>query len=205
MFKQFKSMDEAFQHTRRLSLVTVALSAVISIWAVYSGYAHAARAQERVYILTNGRAFEAKASDKRDNMEVECRGHIRRFHELVFNLTPDGKVIEANMHRAYYLADGSVRRFYDNLRESGYISGIISGNVTQSVSIDSIWVSSGDEPYVFRCWAKEKLVRSTTITERNLETHGFLREIQRSDDNEHGLLIERFEVLENNDIRTKNR
>lgn len=104
-----------------------------------------------------------------------------------------------------YLADASAKREYDNLKESGYYSNIIAGNISQSLSVDSTVIDLQDYPYYFRCYATEKIIRATSIVTRNLITEGYLRNVSRSDNNPHGFLIERWNTIENKDLKTQNR
>ena len=84
-----------------------------------------ATTQNRVYILANGKALEAYASDRKDNIEVEGRDHVKTFHQFFFTLDPDEKVIQTNITKALYLPDASATRAYDNLKEMRYLSNII--------------------------------------------------------------------------------
>lgn len=86
---------------------------------------------------------------RKDNIEVEARSHVAMFHTDFFTLDPDEKVIESNIKKALYLADGSAKRQYDNLKETSYYSGIISGNISQQIAVDSISLSMNAEPYLF--------------------------------------------------------
>jgi hypothetical protein len=82
---------------------------------------------------------------------------------------------------------------------------MVSGNISQQIGIDSISLDMNSYPYYFKCLAKEKLIRTTSITTRNLITEGYLRNVQRSDNNPHGFLIERWMIVENRDIKTEGR
>lgn len=73
------------------------------------------------------------------------------------------------------------------------------------MSIDSVQVDISQYPYAFHCYGKEKLIRSTSIVTRSLITEGYLRSVQRSDNNPHGFLIEKWNILENRDLKTENR
>ena len=163
------------------------------------------RAGDRVYILSSGKALEAFAADRKENLPVEARDHVKTFHEYFFTLDPDERVIQANTTRALYLADGSAKRVYDNLKESSYYAGIIAGNISQAVSIDSIQLDMKLYPFYFRCYATQKITRTTTIVTRSLVTEGYLRNVSRSDNNPHGFLIERWTILENKDLKVENR
>jgi len=205
MFSQAKNIDTAFRHIKMFSIALVITSAAVSVYAVHASMTTINRSQERIFILANGKALEAYAADRKDNIPVEARDHIKTFHHFFFTLDPDDKVIAANITRALYLADGSAKKQYDNLRESGYYTNLISGNISQQMEIDSVEVQTGAYPFYFRCTAKEKLIRATSIVTRSLVTEGFLRNVSRSDNNSHGFLIERWLIIENKDLKTENR
>jgi len=173
--------------------------------ALFYSYRQVQAAQQRIYVLANGKALEALASGRRENIPVEARDHVRTFHHYFFTLDPDDKVIEAQMARALYLADGSARRAYDNLRENGYFSSLISANVSQEITVDSVQVDTQSYPYYFRYYGRQKLIRATSVLTRSLVTEGWLRSVLRSDNNPHGFLIERWTTLENKDLHTQAR
>jgi len=205
MFQKTKNIDSAFRHIKAFSLILIAGCFLLSGFVLYKSYELSARVQDKIYILSGDKAMEAYAAKRKDNIEVEGRSHIAMFHTDFFTLDPDEKVIEANIKKALYLADGSAKRQYDNLKETSYYSGIISGNISQQIFIDSISVSMKAEPYLFHCYATIKIIRPNSIVTRNLITQGYLRNTSRSDHNPHGFLIERWETIENKDIKTENR
>ncbi|MBG6188164.1 conjugative transposon TraK protein [Flavobacterium sp. CAN_S2] len=172
---------------------------------MYKSFALVAQMQDKVYILANGKALEAFASDRKDNIPVEARDHVMTFHKLFFTLDPDDKVIKTNITKALYLADDSAKRIYDDLKENGYYSGIISGNISQTLEVDSVAIDINKYPYHFRCYATQNIIRTTSIAHRSLVTEGNLRNVSRSDNNPHGFLVERWNTIENRDLSTENR
>jgi hypothetical protein len=82
---------------------------------------------------------------------------------------------------------------------------LISGNISQSVVLDGIWMDLSAEPYPFQCTGTQILTRSTSITTRSFVTKGTLRSVEASDNNPDGFLIEGLEVVENKDLKTQNR
>ena len=205
MFQQAKNIDSAFRHIRMFSIVLVIGSITVCIYALYANAKTIRESEQRVFILANGKALEAYAADRKDNIPVEARDHIKIFHQYFFSLDPDEKVINSNITRALYLADGSAKKQYDNLKESGYYSNLISSNISQQIEVDSIKIDINSYPFYFHCTAKERLIRTTSIVTRSLITEGFLRNVSRSDNNSHGFLIERWSILENKDLKTENR
>lgn len=205
MFSQLKNIDTAFKHIKLFSVVVIVACVLICCYTIYSSSHLVTETQQRIYILSNDKALEAWSAERKDNIPVEARDHVRMFHYHFFTLDPDEKVIQSNITKALYLADASAKRQYDNLKENRYYSNVISGNISQEISFDSIRIYTNQYPFYFRCHAKQKLIRATSIVTRSLVTEGYLRNVNRSDHNPHGFLIEKWNTLENHDIKTENR
>lgn len=205
MFPKAKNLDTAFRQVRLFSLVVVVGVIGIAGLVTYKSYHLAENLQSHIYVLANGKAIEAFARERGENIPVEARDHVRTFHEAFFTLSPDESAIQATITKALYLADGSARSVYESLKENNYYTGIITGNVSQEVAMDSVSLNLETSPYHFRCWATEKITRPSVLTTRSLVTEGYLRTVTRSDHNPHGFLIERWRILENRDIKTEKR
>ncbi len=205
MFKQFKNIDTAFRQVRRFTFIVITGSFLLCCFAIYKSFKLVNQVQGRIYILANGKALEAFSSQRNENIPVEARDHVKNFHQFFFTLDPDDKVIQANITRALYLADGSAKKEYDNLKENGYYSNIISGNISQQISADSVVVDMNAAPIGFRYYGTLTIIRSTSTVSRSLITEGVLRNVSRSDNNPHGFLIERWTTIENKDLKIINR
>lgn len=205
MFRQLQNIETAFKHVRLFSFVLIGACMLICCFTVFESYKMVSAAQRRIYLLANGKALEALAADRKDNIPVEARDHISTFHHYFFSLDPDDKVIDAHINKALYLADGTAKKQYDDLKEGGYYSAIISGNVSQEVALDSIQLNMDTYPYYFRYYGKQKIVRPTAIVTRSLISEGYLRNISRSDNNSHGFLIEKWRILDNKDLEVQKR
>ena len=205
MFRQMKNIDAAFRHIRTFSIILVLGCFSLCGFVLYKGYELSAKLQDKVYILAGDKALEAYSSGRKDNVPIEAKDHVTMFHQYFFTLDPDDKVIDANLAKAMYLADRSAKKQYDNLKETGYYSNIISGNISQKIYVDSVMVDTRQQPYYFKCFATMRILRPNSVVTRNLITEGFLRNVARSDHNPHGFLIERWSTLENKDLKTENR
>lgn len=205
MFTKARNLETAFQHVRSFTSLVIMGCIALSCFAIYKSDQLVDQAQNKVYILANGKVLEAYASERKENIPVEARDHVASFHRFFFTLDPDEKVIQANLAKALYLADGSAKAQYENLKESGFYASMISGNISQQISIDTVKVETEDYPYRFHCIASQRIIRSTSIVTRKLITEGYLRTVSRSDNNPHGFLIERWTTLENKDIHVQNR
>ncbi len=205
MFTKTKNIDTAFRHIKTFSIALIVANVLITCFFAYLCEQHVKLAENRVLILLNGKVIPAITSDRTDNLPVELKDHIKTFHQLFFTLAPDDKLILANVTRALYLADATAKREYDNLKEQNYYSNVISGNVSQTVLVDSIRINTDTYPYSFRFFGKQEITRASTIATRSLITEGYLRNVSRSDNNPHGFLIEGWHTVENNDLTLKNR
>lgn len=202
MFQKMKNIDSAFRYVRLFTIIIVVGSLLLDGFIFFKSYQLSAASQNKIYVLASGKAIEAFGSVRKDNLAVEARDHIKRFHEYFFTLAPDDGQIRAGIQKALYMADGSARNIYSSLQENNYYAQLISGNVSQEVMIDSVQLNLNAYPYYFRLYGSEKIVRPVSITYRSLVTEGYLREVPRSDNNPHGLLIEKWSILENKDLKT---
>jgi conjugative transposon TraK protein len=205
MFQKTKNIDSAFRYIRLFTLAVIMAAVIISGFIAYKSYQLASQSQQKIFILANGKALEAYSADRKDNIPVEARDHVKMFHHFFFTLDPDDKVIQANITKALYLADNSAKQQYDNLKENGYYSNMMAGNISQEIIMDSIIINTNVYPFYFRYKGEQKIIRPTTIVTRNLITEGYLRNVSRSDNNAHGFLIEKWRTLENKDLTTQNR
>lgn len=205
MFSKMKNIDMAFRHVRGFTMLVITGCVVLCCFALYKSFSLVSEMQGKIYILANGKALEAYSSERRDNIPVEAKDQVKTFHVLFFTLDPDDKAIQANITKALYLADGSAKRAYDDLKENGYYAALISGNVNQTISVDSVTIDINEYPYHFLCYATQSITRPTSITTRSLVTEGALRNVSRSDNNPHGFLIERWNIVKNSDLKTVNR
>ncbi|EHQ30901.1 conjugative transposon protein TraK [Mucilaginibacter paludis] len=177
------------------SLVTsVIISGIVSLFA----FRQVANARRSVYILDNNVPILAKQTDIQVNRPAEYRAHVDLFHTLFFSLTPDDKYIEYQLKKAMYLIDESGAREYDDLKEKGFFTSILSSSSVLTLQTDSILL---DMPrHYFHYYGKLKIDRRSSTLTRSLVTEGYLKDIPRSDNNPHGVLITGWKTLENKDL-----
>lgn len=205
MFQNLKNLDTAFRHVKHLSYAAILGSLCLSRYLGMKAIKATQAAQERIYILAEGKALEAFSATKKENIPVEARDHVTMFHYYFFSLSPDENFIRDQLSKSLYLADGSAKKVYDNLREKGYYTEIVSANMNQKVETDSVTISLDSYPFGFRYYGKQKIIRPTSVVTRSLITTGRLRHIDRTDQNPHGFLIENWETLSNETLKIQKR
>jgi conjugative transposon TraK protein len=205
-FKSLKNIEVSFKQIRVFSIVFLCLCAVITGYSVFSAYRFAEEQRQKIYVLDNGKSLMlALSQDLSQNRPVEVREHVRRFHELFFTLSPDKSAIESNIGRALLLSDKSAFNYYKDLSEKGFYNRVISGNINQTVQVDSIIADMNTYPYNVSTYARQMIIRESNITERSLVTCCKLLNSVRSDNNPHGFTIEAFEIRENKYLRVLDR
>jgi len=177
------------------SLVT---SIIISITVCLYCYGLVTNSRKSIYLLDNNVPILARQTDMQMNRPAEYRAHVDLFHSVFFSLTPDDKFIEYQMKKAMYLIDESGAQQYNNLKEKGYFTSILSSSSVLTLQTDSIFLDMPRK--YFRYYGKLKIDRRSATVLRSLVTEGYLKDIPRSENNPHGILIVNWKTLENKDL-----
>ena len=205
-FKSLKNIETSFRQIRLFGIVYTAACALVVAVSVACAFRFAEAQRQKIYVLDGGKSLMlALSQDLSQNRPAEAREHVRRFHELFFTLSPDKSAIEGNIRRSLLLADKSAFNYYKDLSEKGYYNRIISGNINQMIEIDSLRCDFDKYPYSVRTFARQIILRESSVTERSLVTRCRLLDAVRSDNNPQGFIIEGFEVTENKDLQTLKR
>jgi len=205
MFKQFQNIDSAFKLSRIVSIIAIAGSIVLCVFTSYINQKMLKEKDGKVLVIANGKIFEAFAEERGKYWPIEIRDHVKTFHFWFFTLQPDEEVIKKNVTKALYLADNTAASEYANLTEDGYYSSIVAASISQEVEAEKVDIDMNVSPWRFRYTGKLRIIRATSIVTRSLITEGSLRITQPTDNNPHGLVIEKWRVIENKDISTVNR
>ena len=201
-FKTLKNIESSFRHLRLFSMLFLGACTLISVAAVWTSYRFAEAQRQKIYVLDQGKSLIlALSQDMAQNRPVEAREHVRRFHELFFTLAPDRAAIESNINRALFLCDKSAYHYSQDLQEKGYYNRVVAGNINQQVQVDSVVCDFDTYPYRVTTYARQMIIRESNVTERSLITRCNLINSVRSDNNPQGFTMERFEIVENRDLR----
>lgn len=205
-FKSLNTIETSFKKIRLFGIIFIVMCTVIVSYSLWKSYQFAEKQREKIYVLDDGKSLIlALSQDLSQNRPVEAKEHVKRFHELFYTLSPDKDAIESNIQRSLFLADKSAFIHYKNLLENGYYNRVISGNINQTIHVDSIVCDFDSYPYKAATYAKQIIIRESSITERSLITECQLLNSVRSDNNPHGFTIEAFEIKENKDLHVLKR
>jgi conjugative transposon TraK protein len=173
-------------------------SVIIAIAVCIYAYKQVEGSRKSVYILDNNVPILAKQTDVEMNRPAEYRADVDLFHSLFFSLTPDDKYIERQLKKAMYLVDESGVQQYNNLKENGYFNSILSSSSVLTLETDSVELDMPNKHFKF--FGKLKIDRRSSTVIRSLITEGNLKDIPRSDNNPHGVLITNWKTIENKDL-----
>jgi conjugative transposon TraK protein len=193
-----KNIESKIRLASFVSMGSLLLAFSVSIAVSFYAYKQVISARKSIYILDNNVPVLAKQTDVQMNRPAEYKAHIDLFHSIFFSLTPDDRFIEYQMKRAMYLIDESGASQYNDLKEKGYFSSVLSSSSVLTLQTDSIII---DLPHLyFRYYGKQKIDRRSVTVLRSLITEGYLKDIPRSENNPHGVLIIGWKTIENKDI-----
>lgn len=196
-----KNLENEIKLAGIISLSSLLISVVIVGLALSYAYKSALEERKKIYILDGATPLQASQTDMELNLEIEAKSQIEMFHQLFFTLPPDEKYIERNVSKASYLADESVLKQYNTLKEQGFYNSILSSSAMLTIMTDSIVIDM--ETFSFVYYGVQRIERPSSILKRQLITSGKFQKIVRSDNNPHGLLITDWRTELNKDLEYK--
>ena len=205
IIKYFETIETSFRKMRLITVASIASGVVIALGAVYIAGRQMVSNNDNIYVIDRGSAVMAARSGEDAYRDLEVRDHIERFHELMFNLSPNSESIRRNLDRALTMSDRSAYDYWSDLSERGFYSRIVSANISQEIVIDSVRIDMSSYPYQAKTYAKVFMLRESNITAYDFESSCRLVDVQRSQSNPHGLMIEKFRVSRNENLGTRYR
>lgn len=206
LIEYFGTIEQAFKKTKLLTISTLACAAVIAIGSLVFAFMYASSKTDLIYVTdAMGQTVSARADDAGFWRGIECKDHVMRFHEYMFNLSPSSDAIERNVERALVLADKSAYDYYQDMAERDYYTRLVNANIIQQIIIDSVHVNMNIYPHDVHTYATIYLTRESNITSYAFESTARIVEMGRSENNPHGLMLERFNVIRNDKIETRKR
>ena len=91
----------------------------------------------------------------------------------------------------------------DTVKEKGFYNNIMGTSAVFSIFCDSIRFDK--EKMEFTYYGRQRIERRTSILTRELVTAGQLKQVPRTDNNPHGLLVVNWRTLLNKDIEQKSK
>ena len=205
LIRQFNNIETSFRRMKFLTSLCIIAAAVIAVGSVTVAGRLMQEGNDKIYVVDKGSAVMAARTDEDQYRDLEAKDHVSRFHELMFNISPSSESIKRNLDKALVMSDKSAYDYYMDLSERGFYQRMISANVSQEIVVDSIKVSMESYPYNAKTYGKLFLLRESNITAYSFESSCRLVDVERSQNNPHGLMIEKFIVTKNENLGTRKR
>jgi conjugative transposon TraK protein len=196
-----KNIEKRIKINKTMAIATVIFAIVIVIVGFSYSYKIVQDSRKSIYILDNGVPVLVKQTDELLNRPVEYKAQVELFHRLFFTLAPDDEYINKNIDKALYLMDDSAKKERSNLTEKGWYNQIISSNATVSIQTDSINIDLNNKRFMY--YGTQMINRKTSLIIRKLITQGTFRDIPRTPNNAHGVLLENWNILDNTELTVK--
>ncbi len=195
------NIDTAFKQTRLIAILTLISSFLFCGMVMVVAMNMVTKGKGKIYITNGyGNTLTAYQIAANENRKAEVKAQVRNFHALLYDITPNPDEIKKKVDQILLMGDASVKAFMDK-RGDSYYKKLISTNVEIKYQLDSIKTNIDVYPYKAVQYGKEIVQTQVGFLVKNLITSLDLREVARTDDNPHGLLIGGFEVHKNNRIQ----
>lgn len=206
LVKYFDNIESNFRSMKILTLSVIGASMMVAIAAIYIAVDFASASRDNIFVVDkSGAALMATSAPDESQKELEAQDHLTRFHELFFNLSPSSESIKRNVDRALVMSDRSAYDYWKDMSERGFYQRLVSANISQQIVVDSVKVNISSYPYDAVTYGRLFLIRESNITAYQFESTCRLVNVERSQSNPHGLMIEKFIVRRNENIGTKRR
>lgn len=203
--KYFGGIDQELRSRKILVVATLLFSAAVCIGVVVASFMFVRQSLDTVYVVDKGSTIMASIADGEVQRDLEIEDHVRRFHELMFNLAPSTESQKRNLEQALHMADRSAYDWWRDQSEAGFYSRLVSANISQEIQIDSVQFSMQTYPYPARLFGKVYLTRESNITAYDFVSECRLSDVPRSRSNPHGLMIEKFAIKRYESLGTRKR
>lgn len=198
IIKELVTIKSSAENMRKMTTAALCIAGLVCVGSVAAALHFTASRLSDIYVLDHGSAFTASVGE-------EDSHHVARFHELLLNLSPSSEAIRTNIDRALTMSDRSAYNYWQDLSEQGFYQRLVSANISQQFSVDSLVTDMGVYPYRTRTYGKMYLLRESNITAYDVCTSCSVVDVGRSKGNPHGLMIEQFKIESNEKIGTRKR
>ena len=205
LIKYFDNIETSFRKMKVITITSVIACVTVCICSFAIAGWTIIETGNQVFVIDKGSAVMAQRTEEDANRDLEATDHVTRFHELMFNLSPNAESIKRNTDKALVMSDKSAYDYWSDLSERGFYQRLVSANVSQEIVIDSVKLDMNTYPYEARTYGRLFMLRESNITAYQLETTYRLVDVERSPGNPHGMMIEKFRVTRNENLGTRNR
>ena len=199
-------IQSSFKRMKVITVSAVIFFALSVVGVVALSFKYSAEQKgDRIYVLDEGSVLAAKRADNAAQKDLEVKDHLRRFHELFFNVSPNTETINRNISDALNLTDDSAYNYFSDLKAHQFYTRLIQNGAVQNAYVDSVKMDIMSYPYLAKVYMSRYYIRESSVTKYAMVTSCQLVEVPRSELNPHGLQIQKFNVDSETEIGTRRR
>ena len=195
IIKELVTIKSSAENMGKMTTAALCIAGLVCVGSVAAALHFTASRLSDIYVLDHGSAFTASVGEEDSQRELEVQDHVARFHELLLNLSPSSEAIRTNIDRALTMSDRSAYNYWQDLSEQGFYQRLVSANISQQFSVDSLVTDMGVYPYRTRTYGKIYLLRESNITAYDVCTSCSVVDVGRSKGNPHGTEMRRTRNL----------
>lgn len=195
----------SFKKNKRITICATFACIAISLGAIILAFRFAKESEGHIFVVDQGYVLAANRQDNAIQKDMEVASHVRRFHELMYNLAPNTEAIEANVSMASALGVEVASVIDADRKEDSFYTQLIQLPAVEEIKVDSVKVDVSVYPYRARTWATLYFIRPSNVAKYYFQSYSELVNSRRSESNPHGLTIEKFVVEKQTRLETTTR
>ena len=200
-----KGIETSFTKMKFLTLSCLVAMVVCAIGCVYFSVSKVADMENQIYILDKGQAMTATRQDVSLTRADEIKAQSEKLHSLLFNLVPDYGIIRKQLEMALEISDKSVYSYYNTLQEKDFYKKLYNSAASQWIQVDSVRTDLKKYPYPVVTYATLWQIRESVMSKSSVVSTCNMVDVPRTQKNLNGLLIEKFDVIENKPLEQRQR
>lgn len=200
-----KGIESSFMKMKFLTIGCLVAMVLCCLGCVYFAISRVSEMENQIYILDKGQAMTASRQNAMVTRADEIKAQSERLHSLLFGIVPNYEIIRKQLQQSLEISDRSVYDYYTSLQEKEYYKKLMQASASQWIEIDSVSTTASRYPYPVKTYATLWTLRESNLTKSRLVSTCTMIDVPRSKVNMNGLLVEKFDVLENTPLETRRR
>lgn len=198
--RRAKTSDIAtsFGLMKTITLSLIAGSTVIILFAIYMMNATTVEANERAFFVSEYATATGSSRMTNEQRLVEVRNHIRIFVKHMFEF--DQNNFSSNIKYALNMIGNDGKAFYQNYKDTNMLGVLTKNNAQVEIVVDSLKLINDIEPYRYTLYARQTIKTSVGVKQQYLWANVTLIDQSRTDDVPTGLIIDSFDLINNNPV-----
>lgn len=201
--KGLMNYKSAFQLMQIVFFIIVVVFLVIVGIIYFNSQKRIASLQNSIYVIdkTGAIASANRMQQTKDTRLFEYKDQVKSFFQLWYQLDPAS--YNGNINNALKLIGKSGKVLYAQYLDAEIEKKLITNGITTKSYVDSIKFDTSTLPVKGIVYGRQDIIRKNVTTKRMMVCTFTITDINRSEDNSHGALIDNWNVI-NNKIINKN-